>query len=465
MSLFSFKKTFSNVLKRIALSSISSGITGRKDLFSNLLLYNNRPTYLDISTVRSYFDIYNSNPVFYSAVNIIAKAESNVKIEVWNKKTEEVEPISTTEKIPAKIYKLFANPNPIQSKREFFYQKSIFYNVAGNSYIYGNKPPNFNLDISTIQTIVNAWPQYMTYILAGGYFDALEISDIIKKWVFDTGNFIREFDPREILHQNYPNTDFQRHGYGSKTGLISGTSVIEALRVPLSNIMLAYESRNVLIKNRGMRAILSSAKGDGTGKVPLLPQDKEILQKEIKEHGTLEDQNQFLFTTMPVNVDMIDQDVRKLGLFDEIVDDATAVANTLNISPNLLKWDLEGVTYENQESSMRGLYQNNIIPRVEEDFNALNIWLGLSETEWQIRGSFSHLPVLQADKEKAARANRQRSAYMKDLFMSGAVTHNQWLTELGLETYEGGDKRIWEFDDKQLDVILNKPKTAGDGTS
>ena len=465
MSGFSFKKIASNVLKRIASSPISSGITGRKDLFQNFVIYNNRPSYIDISTVRAYFDIYISNPVFYSAVNIIAKAESNVKIEVWNKKTEQVEPISTTQKIPQKIYQLFANPNPIQSKRELFYQKSIFYNVAGNSYLYGNAPDNFKFDISSVQTLVNAWPQYMTYILAGGYFDALEISDIIKKWVFDAFNFKREFKPEEILHQNYPNTDFQTHNFGSKTGVISGTSVIESLKVPLSNIMLAYESRNVIIKNRGMRAIMSSAKGDGTGKVPLLPDDKKKVQDEMREYGTLEDQNQFLLTSMPLNVDVIDQDVRKLGLFEEIVDDATAVANTMNIPPDLFKWALKGITYENQDASMKRLYTDNIIPRVDEDFNALNVWLGLNETEWQVRGSFEHLPILQADKEKAARANRQRSAYMKELFMSGAVTHNQWLTELGLETYEGGDKRIWEFNPLQLDVILNRQQTTADGTS
>jgi len=465
MALISFKKSISGILKRIALSPISTAATGRKDLFQNYSYYNNRPSYLDISTVRKYFDVYTTNPVFFSAVNIIAKAESNVRIEVWNKKNEELEPISTTQKIPKKIYQLFANPNPLQSKRELFYQKSIFYNVAGNSYLYGNSPDNFNLDIASVQTLVNIWPQYMTYILEGGYFDALEISDIIRKWIFDCNTFRRTFEPNEILHQNYPNTDFQEIGYMSKRGRISGTSVIEALRVPLSNIMMAYESRNVIIKNRGMRAILSSEKGDGMGKVPLRPEDKKGLQDEIREYGTLEEQNQFLITSMPLKVSMIDQDVKKLGLFDEIVHDGMIVANVLGVPTDLLKLDLKGLTYENQDASVKRLYQDNVIPRVDEDFNALNVWLGLNETEWQVKGSFAHLPIFQEDKGQSAKANREKSAYMKELFMSGAVTHNQWLTEVGIETYEGGDKRIWDFTPEQVAVILNKPKTAENGTS
>ncbi len=473
MSGFSFKKIASNVLKRIASSPISSGITGRKDLFQNFVIYNNRPTYIDISTVRAYFDIYITNPVFYSAVNIIAKAESNVKIEVWNKKTEQVEPISTTQKIPQKIYQLFANPNPLQSKRELFYQKSIFYNVAGNSYLYGNSPDNFNLDISTIQTLVNVWPQYMTYILAGGYFDALEISDIIKKWVFDAFTFKREFEPNEILHQNYPNTDFQTNTFGSKTGVISGTSVIESLKVPLSNIMLAYESRNVIIKNRGMRAIFSSAKGDGTGRIPLLEQDKKILQAEMKDYGTLEDQNQFLFTTMPINVDLIDQDVKKLGLFEEIVDGATTVTNALNVPTDLLKWALKGVTYENQDASMKRLYTDNIIPRTKEDFEAFNAWLGLNETEWQIRGSFAHIPVLQENKEQKAKANEVTSKYYKDLFERGLVTVNEWLEAVEAKTVDQpwGENYIFELPENHRNFILSmmsktiENQSNADGTS
>lgn len=466
MAVFSFKQAFSNTLKRIASFPLSKKLTGRKDLFQTLSLFNNRPSYINISTVRDYFTQYLTNPVLYSAVNIIAKAESNVNIQVWNRKTEEVEPQGTTAKIPQKLYQLFANPNPLQSKREFFYQKSIFYNVAGNSYIYGNVPPNFNLDITTIQTILNVWPQYMNYILAGGYFDALQISDIIKKWIFNGPNFSRDFEPNEILHQNYPNTDYQAYCLGQKMGAISGTSVIESLRVPLSNIMLAYESRNVIIKNRGARIMLSSEKGDATGKVPLLPPDKERLLDDLKDYGTLEDQNQFMVTTMPLKVTVIDQDVKKLGLFDEIVHDGMIVSNALSVPTDLLKLDLKGVTYENQDASMRRLYQDNVIPRTKEDFNAFNTWLGLNETEWELRGSFEHLPILQADKVKAATANKQKSDYMKDLFEHGAVTHNQWLKEVGLETYEGGDKRIWEFESGQLDVILNRSQNmAEDGAS
>ena len=314
----------------------------------------------------------------------------------------------------------------------------------------------------------------MTYILAGGYFDAIEISDIIKKWVFESGIFKREFEPNEILHQNYPNTDFQEYDFGSRSGRISGTSVIETLKVPLSNIMMAYESRNVLIGNRGFRAIFSSAKGDGIGRVPMLENEKEIIQEEIKQYGTLGDQKQFLFTTMPINVDMIDQDVRKLGLFEEIVDDGMIVSNALSVPTDLLKLDLKGITYENQDASMKRLYQDNVIPKTKEDFNAINVWLGLNETEWQIRGSFAHLPILQENKEQNAKANDVTSKYYKDLFERGLVTVNQWLEAVEAKTVDQpwGENYIFELPEDHRNFILSmmnkktedQSNAAGNGT-
>ena len=65
MAGFSFKKAFSNVVKRIASSPISTSVTGRKDLFQSYAIYNNTPSYINTSTVREYFDVYNTNPVFY----------------------------------------------------------------------------------------------------------------------------------------------------------------------------------------------------------------------------------------------------------------------------------------------------------------------------------------------------------------------------------------------------------------
>src|SRR5690606_24699432 len=83
----------------------------------------------------------------------------------------------------------------------------------------------------------------------------------------------------------------------------------------------------------------------------------------------------------------------------------------------------------------------------------LNKWLGLFDTEWELVSTYDHIPFLQANKKEEAESRRAKSAYMKDLFMAGACTHNEWLTEIGLSPYPEGDKRIWDFTPEQIAII------------
>ena len=466
MAKFSFKNSISNVLKVFAGSSIRSTTNPtsnrQADLFQGGMMFINKAKWIQTQSIKEYLDIYETNPVFQSAVNIVSKAESNVRIRVWNKVKEEYEPESTTARIPQKIYKLFKNPNPTQSGREWYRQKSIFYNVAGNAFIHGNLPDNFKnkgMDIMSVQTLTNPWPQYMGYKLSGGYFSALEISDVIEQWVFDSPIWKKEWDPHEILLQNNPNVNLF-----SPSGPLSGTSVIEGLRRPLTNVMKALEARNVVMDNMGMAGMISSNKGDAISKVPLMPDEKAELEERMKNYGNLEDQMRWFFTTSPVKVDMFDQDVRKLGLFEEVVSDGLLISSGVNVPNDLVKLDVDGITYENQTASLRILYENNVIPRVNDDMQGMTSWLNLDDTDWEIHGKFDHLAIFKEDEVNASKAKLTTSKVSESLFMRGQITGNQWMVSVGFPENPNGSKFIWEYSPDELAVILNKPKTAGDGT-
>lgn len=387
---------------------------------------------------------------------IKVREAGNKKIVVRNRKTNEIEPRGTNKAIPKKVYQLFDNPNPLQSCKEFFQQRKMYEQVFGNKFTYGSVGFGFKgMNIERISTMWNVWPQHMQYKLTGKYFSATSIEDIIQGWKFEYGSMKAEWEPWEVLHQNTPNADI-RHG------LIFGIPAQASLSRPLSNIEMAYEARNVVMKNRGMRFIISSAKGDASGKVALQPEEKKQIRKAIKKYGLLENQHQIFLTNQPVDVTPIDQDVRKLGLFEEITTDGLIVSNAHGVPDILLKLDMNGATYENQDASVRRLYQGTLIPEDDDDMAGLNKWLGLMDTEWEVCATYDHIPFLQANKKEEADANRAKSSYMKDLFMAGAVTHNQWLHEIGLDQYQEGDKRIWEFTPEQVAIILKSKTSAPD---
>ncbi len=417
--------------------------------FVSFSVFKDNPYWKSLHGLKGYFDWFVSNPVFFAVVMIKAREYANMKFVVRNRRTGEIEPETTSKVIPSKIYKLLNRPNVLQKRWEFLMQRKIFREVCGNAMTYANAGMGMQVNINNIVSLMNVWPQYMEFKLAGGYFDATEITDIIESWRFKYGDYSKEFNPKEIFHQNAPNID-------PRAGLIFGTPTAASLTRPLTNIDLAYESANVIMQNRGARLLFTSNKGDASGKIPLLGKEKDDLDEQAKEFGTLENQKQFWFSNLPLDVKAIEQDVRKLGLRDEIASDAMVVCNAFGVPEILLKLYLQGATFENQEASRRALYQGALIPESHDDIVGINDLLGLNDTDWMVDGSFDHVPALQQSKKDKAQGNKTTSEYMQVLFMKGAITMNQWLESVDQDPFPEGEKRIWEFTPEQISLMLGK---------
>jgi hypothetical protein len=415
----------------------------------NYVVFQNQAHWQRLTSFQTLFDCYHRNPIFFSIVNIKARAKSSRRFQVVNRNTGKLEPITTRKEIPAKIYSLLERPNPTQNRMEFLKQWAIFEQVCGNSFVYINSPLGVKPNITNIQALWNVWPTHIQYKLTGKYFSASSVEDIIKGWRFEYGTYKQEFEPQEIFHRNSPNTEV-------RDGIIFGRAVACSLEKPLTNIELAYESRNVMMLNRGMRVIFTSEKQDASGKIPLIQSEKDIIQTEMKDYGLLDGQKQFFFSSMPVKAIPVDQDVRKLGLFEEIATDGRVCCNGFGVPEILLQIDIRGATFENQSASVLRLYQDTIIPEAEDEDISLNTMLGLHDTDWCLRSCFDHIPALQEAEQKKYSAYKDISTYMKELFLTGGVTHNQWLSMMDLPTYPEGDRRIWEFTPEQLDIIFRK---------
>lgn len=392
----------------------------------NYMIFNDRPQWHSLSGMQSLFDWFNSNPIFYAVVMIKAREYANMRISVVNKRTNKEEPEWTRKDIPRKLYDKFNKPNVLQSRWEFFLQRKIFEEVAGNSFTYGNFSMGFgsNNNISNLIALWNVWPAQMQFKLAGQYFEATELDEVIKEWKFEAGKYIKTWLPNEILHKNKPNVNIT-------DGLIFGRATAQSLVRPLSNIDMAYESRNVIMSNRGMRVILTSGKSDASGAIPLLQAEKDAVQESLKGYGMLEHQKQFFFSDMPLNAVPIDQDVMKLGLFEEIATDAMTVCNAFGVPEVLLKLYIKGATFENQEASVRRLYQGTLIPEAEDDMIALTSFLGLDDTDWKLVPSFAHVACLQESENKKEDTVKKKSERLLAELKAGAITTEEFRTQMG----------------------------------
>lgn len=430
--------------------------------------FKDTPYWNQLRGLQSYFDEFITNPVLFAVIMIKAREYANMRFVVKNRRTGKIELEKTQKIIPAKIYALLNKPNVLQKRWEFLWQRKIFREVCGNTMTYRNAGLFMEPNINNIISIWNVWPQYMEYKLGNSYFDATDISDIITKWKFEFGDYRKEFDSKEILHQNAPNID-------PRVGRIFGTPTAYSLSRPLTNIKLAYEATNVIMQNRGARILATSNKGDTSGKIPLNEKEKAELQEQSKGYGFLEGQKQFWFSNMPLDITVVDQDIRKLGIREEVASDTMAVAHAFGVPEILVKMYLQGATFENQEASRRRLYQGTLIPEAEDDIIAFNEFLGLTDTEWCIEGSFEHVDALQQSRKETATANKTTSEYMETLFMRGGCTLNQWREAIEMEPIAGieapeteseattkpiGDKYIFEMTPEELAIILGKQAAA-----
>lgn len=391
---------------------------------TNYLLFNNTPQWRSLNSMQGLFDWYHSNPVFYATVMIKAREYANMEIQVWDKNKEKLVPRNTRIPIAQQLYRMFEKPNVLQSTWEWVLQRKIFLEVAGNNFTYGN----FALGMKNITGLVslwNVWPQHMKYRMATMFFEATKLEEIIESWKFEAGNYKKVWQPNEILHTNKPNTEIT-------DDRIFGRSPAQNLVRPLTNIDMAYESRNVIMKNRGMRVILTSDRSDAAGsKIPLLDTDKEVVQEELKGYGMLEGQKQMFFSTMPLKAVPIDQDVMKLGLFEEISTDAMMVCNAYGVPEILLKLYIKGATFENQEASVRRLYQGTLIPEADEDMNSLSNFLGLDQTDYELRASYAHVPVLQESEAKKETTIKTKSDRLLAELKAKLITRDEYRQLMG----------------------------------
>lgn len=412
----------------------------------------NTAQWIDLSYLKYVYDEYRTNPVLNSVIRIKGREYRNKRYIVKNRSTGEIEPITTRRTIPYKLYRLLGErPNPLQEFPEFIEQKKIQKELFGNTMLYANA--GLEINVNNVFALWNVWPQYMKVQLSGKYFDALSVGDIIKGWKFEySQNFKKDFKAEEILHQNSPNED-------PGNDLILGSPTAWSYVVPLSNIKGAYESRNVIIRNRGMDLVFTSDVGDASGKVMMQDTEKKVFQEEMKDYGLLEGQKQFFASSLPLKVTVVNRDVAKLGLFEEVATDGMIICNGWGVPDELLRLWLKGTTYENMRESVRRLYQGTLIPESEEEDKGLNAFLKTEETDWIIGGSFAHVEALQRSRKEEADANKSISEYMFRLFKIGGVTLNRWLKEVNLPSIgPDGDKFIWQMEPEKVSLILSDGK-------
>jgi HK97 family phage portal protein len=416
-----------------------------KEIRSNpaapILFYDNEPAQ-NSSKLEEYLDEgYEKNVIAYRCVNELAVCLASIELEVWNGDKMQTE---------HKLIDLLRRPNPLQGRNAFFRELVTNLKISGNSYTLGFNGAEYN---------INMPPLEMWHIPSGnitvrkskkGLPEAYEINGKSGKQVYS----VNQLDGRcQLLHIKEPNP---RDAF---IGLSPFSPA--AISCDLHNAGLRWNYS--LLKNGAKVPFAIKPKDGGTFSEEQKAQIKEWFNREYQgSHNA----------GKPLTISGVD--FEKIGLDPVDMDYSNTVKTAANniclafgVPPVLITGD--GNTFNNVREAREALFENTIIPMLDEILDDLNRWLTplYKEKGLIIKYNPDSISALEAKRER----KYERMIKAVD---AGILTKDEAREELGFDPKGGvanelfvsinmipiGDAGLNEMDYK--DEISDKNKSNSD---
>ena len=273
------------------------------------------------------------------------------------------------------VIDVLSNPNPLQSWESFLKQFILNKSLYGNVFIY---------KLTAGGNIKQLWilPSNLVEVeFSGKFYNQIKKENIINKFYLNYNNKKIEFNPKDIIF--IPDNPL----------FLLGDSKIDALKLPISNIISALKSRNVIINDRGAMGILSNNSKDADGGIPLSDSERRKIEESIRrEYGINDGQSRILVTNAALSWQPITFPTKDLMLFEEIEDDFATIIATYGLDRDIFP-STKGATYENKKQALKNTYQNTIQPEADELANMLSAEFGS-----EIIINYDWLPIFAEDK-------------------------------------------------------------------
>lgn len=324
------------------------------------------------------------------------------------------------------ILKLLAKPNWFQAGKEFVKQSTIFHEVYGNEYLYGFFPIGYKFEDSKSlftlpPNLVNVqYKEKISFFLFPTAPAGIEYS--LKR----EGKEDLPLPTDQIIHLNDNRVTIKS---ATDKHLLKGESKLKALAAAVNNIKMAYQSRGVILRDRGANGAWVTRGNDTVGPIPLNKDEKEEFQNALKGYGTLEGQHQDIITNTDLAwVQRGVNNPQNLGLYQETEESFNKILDAYG-TPSEIFVRQKGATFENQRIAERGMYVRTIIPEANEWAMALNSEY-YPDGKKKLIVDFSHLEIFQDDLKKRADALSSLVTALSKMFQDGAITVDEYKAEL-----------------------------------
>jgi len=347
-----------------------------------------------------------------------AKMFSNMQIRHVDKEGKDIE--------NSEVLKLLNNPNPLQNMEGFLYDYYVNNAIYSSAVMYKNKSM-----LSDIPQVIWWLPTgFVKVNLTGKMFRQYKIEEIIEN--YELMYYNDKFEPSEILHIC--------EGIGNQ--ILKPVSKIEVLQMPLSNIVAALKSNNIILTERGLIGFISQDKptNDGDGIIPLKDPERKRIEDQYQSDRSLDsDRSHVLVTTASLKWNPVTFDVKQLMLYEGLEDSFGLCCGAWGIDRDVFP-STKGATFENKAAGEKKTYNSTMLPLGKKLCNYLAEDFKLSEKGEKLLASFDHLPIMQSDEVKKETAAKILVEKLAVLFDKGIIDREKFAdyadVELAKETKE-----------------------------
>ncbi len=319
------------------------------------------------------YELFEGIPQLKTVISKKAKMFSNIEWKLFDKKTgKDLEDVE--------LMTLLKNPNVMKSGNNWLEEFKMQEQVYGNQFMYKFKPTGLT---NYPQALWNISARYMQPVTSGKVFKQTELDKIIIRYDFIDGGKKESFNTNEIMYTAINDLD----------NPVIGTSIINSLSKVLTNIDLAYQYRNIIMKKRGALGVLSRDAKDTTGALTF---DKDGIKKDLhaqyqEQYGIGDNQMQIFLTDTALKWQAMSYPTKDLLLFEEIDANTLAIIDAFGMNANIFSTKV--ATFENVKQSLISVYQDTIIPEADKFAQSLSKFLNLPDN-YNLVASYDHIEIL-----------------------------------------------------------------------
>ena len=324
--------------------------------------------------------LFRTTPEVYIPIMKKATMFSNGVFRVKDYKTGEI-----IENHP--LIKALEKPSLTMNRNEWMIANCVNLHLYGNSYMYKNQPNPISNPFKVLFPILPN--SEMSIKTTGKTYKMTELNEIIEAYKLTNNG--DTFTPEEIVHLKTYSEDG-----------IKGSSILEALQMPISNARAMYGFVNVNAAKRGALGIISSNMKDEIGTTNMTEDQQKELEKQFtQDYGIFDNQNTIKFSKVPVSYQNLNYPLRDQLPFETINQAMQKVIDAIGLNENIFSRDKQS-TFTNMNEGLKMAYQDAIIPFAELFCFTLNDSLGLFDLGIYIELDYSHIPVMQENQKDAA---------------------------------------------------------------